>query len=525
MSNPNKGYVIFIAAIVSLGGFLFGFDAAVISGVNSFITAEFSLSSLQLGWVVASVTISSALAMLISGPVSDRIGRKTILIFVALLYSISAIGSAYAPSYELLVTARLVGGLAFGAALILVPIYIAETVPAKMRGSLVSLNQLAIVVGFSAAYFSNYFLLKLSQSDVAWVQNLAIDTKTWRWMLGLESLPALIYFFLLWLVPRSPRWLIMHGKEDLARQVLSKINPPEDVETIVGDIKEAIQKRSSAEKTSIFDSLKELIHPRMRYILTIGLIVGIAQMSVGINAVFFYATNIFELTGIGRDAAFVQSVWVGIINVVFTVLAIVLIDRLGRKPLLLAGLAGIALSLLLVAWGFQKADYTLTAEKVETLGPEIDREKISGMIGEVYNSDVAFLNALRESVGTADAALYKGELIKAAGNLDPYLLLIGILMFVACFAFSLGPVMWVLFSEIFPNQIRGIAISCVGFINSMTSYFVVQFFPWQLDNMGSATTFLIYACAAIIAFLLLSRLLVETKGRSLEELEEILVKE
>ena len=194
-----------IAIIVSIGGFLFGFDAAVISGVNSFITAEFDLTSLQLGWVVSSVTISSAAAMLLAGRLSDIIGRKKILIIVALLYSISAIFSALAPTYSVLVIARLVGGLAFGAALVLVPLYIAELVPAKQRGSLVSINQLAIVIGFSVAYFSNYYLLDLGKSDAAFVTNLGIDTSTWRWMLGLEALPAIIYFILLFFIPNSPK--------------------------------------------------------------------------------------------------------------------------------------------------------------------------------------------------------------------------------------------------------------------------------------------------------------------------------
>ncbi len=515
-----RKYHIWIAIIVSLGGFLFGFDAAVISGVNSFITAEFDLSNLQLGWVVSSVTISSAAAMLFSGAISDVIGRKKILIAVALLYSISAIFSALAPSYAILVLARLLGGLAFGAALVLVPVYIAEIVPARMRGSMVSINQLAIVLGFSAAYFSNYYLLQLGQSDASFVSEWAIDTKTWRWMLGLESIPALLYFFLLFLIPNSPRWLVLKGKEEEALGVLTKVNGIEEAKAVLANIKQSILEGQSKARGHISDLLK----PNMRYIMTVALIIGIAQMAVGINAVFFYATNIFELTGIGTDAAFVQSVWVGIINVLFTLVAIFLIDRVGRRPLLLMGLAGIAISLLIVSYGFNKATYSLTNEKVATLSQDIDKEKLAPLIGQTYESDVIFLNALQTTLGRQDAALHKGDLIKAAGNLDPYLLLIGILGFVACFAFSLGPVMWVLLSEVFPNRIRAIAISTVGFVNSMTSYFVVQFFPWQLDTFGSSATFLIFAIAAIIAFLLLLKLLPETKGKSLEELEMELVK-
>jgi len=512
-------YNIMIAAAVSLGGFLFGFDAAVISGVNSFITAEFDLTSLQLGWVVASVTISSAAAMFFAGYVSDLFGRKKVLISVALLYSISALLSAFAPSYPLLVTARLIGGIAFGAALVLVPVYIAEIVPAKIRGSMVSINQLAIVLGFSAAYFSNYYLLQLAQSDAAFVTEWAIDTQTWRWMLGLESLPALVYFFLLFFVPNSPRWLVMKGREAEAVEVLNRTNGTSEAVGILADIKQSLSSNQEEKGAS----LTALFQPKMRLILTVALILGVTQMAVGINAVFFYATNIFELTGIGTDAAFVQSIWVGLINVLFTVLAIVLIDRVGRRPLLLAGIAGVAISLLIVAYGFQQATYNLTPEKLATLNESIDKDKLAPMIGKTFDNDVAFNDAVRENLGRADAALYKGDITKAAGNLNAYLLLLGILGFVACFAFSLGPIMWVVLSEIFPNQIRGIAISFVGFVNSMTSYFVVQFFPWQLDTFGSAATFMIFAGFAIVSFFLLFKLLPETKGKSLEELEAELV--
>lgn len=512
--NTNR-YNIGIAVIVSLGGFLFGFDAAVISGVNSFITAEFDLTSLQLGWVVSSVTLSSAAAMLISGPISDKIGRKKILIFVALLYSISAIFSALAPSYGILVVARLIGGLAFGAALVLVPVYIAEIVPANIRGSMVSIQQLAIVLGFSAAYFSNYFMLDESKSGSEFATNWSLDTQVWRWMLGIESIPALLYFFLLWFIPNSPRWLVLKGREGEAMSVLAKVNGSGTAQHILEEIKESIKEGQSKAKSYIGDLMK----PEMRKIMIVALIVAITQMGVGINAVFFYATNIFELTGIGTDAAFVQSVWVGIINVIFTIVAILLIDRVGRRPLLLSGIAGIAISLCVVAYGFSQATYNLTADKIEHLDAEINKEKLAPILDKVYDSDNAFNDALVETLGRADAAKYKGDIMMQAGNLNAWLLLIGILGFVACFAFSLGPVMWVLLSEIFPNRIRGIAISVVGFVNSATSYFVVQFFPWQLDTFGSSATFLIFAGIAIASFVILIVILPETKGKSLEELE------
>ncbi len=515
----NKKYVIFLASIVSLGGFLFGFDAAVISGVNSFITAEFNLTSLELGTVVASVTVSSAAAMLFAGSISDLIGRKKVLIIVALLYSFSAIGSALAPSYSSLIVARLIGGVAFGAALVLVPVYIAEIVPARMRGSMVSIQQLAIVLGSSAAYFSKYYLLDFSKSGHELVETYNLGENIWRWMLGLEAFPALLYFALLFFIPNSPRWLAMKGNNEKALSILEKVNGSEKAASIFDEIKVNIAEGLQGHKLSILDSIKDLFQVKYRKIMLVAFIVAVAQMSVGINAVFFYATNIFELTGIGTDASFVQSVWVGIINVLFTLVAIFLIDRVGRRPLLLAGLLGVVVSLLVVAYGFNQASYTLTSTDLSTLSVGIDKTALSTMIDKTYNSDVEFGRAIVERLGNQEAALYKGDIIKAAGDLNPILLLIGILGFVASFAFSLGPVMWVLLSEIFPNNIRGIAISVVGFTNSMVSWVVVQFFPWQLENFGSVMTFIIYACFGIVALLLLLKLLPETKGKSLEELE------
>jgi len=520
LESVNKKYVIFIAAIVSLGGFLFGFDAAVISGCNSFITAQFNLTSLELGTVVASVTISSALAMLFAGTIADRFGRKNVLIVVALLYSISAILSALAPSYTALIIARLIGGIAFGAALVLVPVYIAELVPARMRGSMVSVQQLAIVLGFSVAYFSNYYLLKLSRSgsEFALENNLATDI--WRWMLGLEAIPAVLYFLFLFFIPRSPRWLKMKGRSDEANTIINKVNGPTSAAAISAEIDDNIRQSLKEKKLTLKESFNNLFNTRYRKIMVVAFIIGIAQMSVGINAVFFYATNIFEATGIGTDASFVQAIWVGIINVVFTIVAMILIDRIGRRPLLLAGLIGITMSLCLVAFGFSQATYKLSAEKIASLDIPVDKSKLRALTDKDYDSDVAFGNAIVKALGPQEASLYKGEIVKAAGNLNAILILIGILGFVACFAFSLGPVMWVLLSEIFPNTIRGIAISVVGFVNSLTSYFVVQFFPWQLENFGSASTFLIYAAFAVIALGLLYKLLPETKGKSLEEIEK-----
>ena len=218
----NRRYVGRIALIVALGGFLMGFDASVISGVVKFIESQFSLSKIELGWAVSSLTLTATLAMMAAGPLSDRIGRRKVVALAALLYTVSAIASAVAPSFWFLVVARMIGGFGVGASLIIAPMYIAEISPAKIRGRMVSYNQLNIVLGISAAFFSNYLVLKLGQSDAAWAEWLKFGPYNWRWMLGLETLPAVLYFLLLFLVPESPRWLAMKGRDQEALSILQK---------------------------------------------------------------------------------------------------------------------------------------------------------------------------------------------------------------------------------------------------------------------------------------------------------------
>ncbi|MEM9821848.1 MAG: sugar porter family MFS transporter [Bacteroidota bacterium] len=519
MSN-NSSSITFIAAVVSLGGFLFGFDAAVISGVNSFIVPEFNLTDIQLGWAVASLTLASTFAMLVAGPLSDRYGRRKILTYVGLFYAISAMGSALATSYSMLVIARMLGGLAVGGALIMAPMYIAEIVPAEKRGRMVSINQLNIVLGFSAAYFANYFILQASHSDAAWVQQLMIDQHTWRWMLGLELLPALLFFFLVMRVPESPRWLLMNGFEAEASAVVAQINGRATGAATLQSIQQSIQDDQHREKAH----WSELFKPAMKLVLAIGLVVGILQQITGVNAIYFYATNIFELSGIGQDASYAQAIWVGIINVVFTLIAMALIDKMGRKPLLLIGVAGIAISMFVVAFGFGQATYNLSIDAIGTLPQDLDKLKINSLIGYTYENDLTFKEELRKVLGPDDSEKYEKTVLMAAIRMNPIWVLLGILGFVASFAISLGPVMWVLFSELFPNRIRALAISFVGFVNSLVS-FVVQFiFPWELTHLGNATTFFIFGCFAVVGFALITWLLPETKGKTLEAIEAELIK-
>ncbi len=505
---------------MALGGFLMGFDASVISGIVRFIEPEFGLSKLQLGWAVGSLTLTATLGMLFAGPVSDRIGRRTALKIAAVLFAISAVASALAPSFWFLVVARMLGGFGVGFALIIPPMYIGEIAPPKIRGRLVSFNQLNIVVGISAAFFTNYLILQWAQSDSALAQTLLVNEHTWRWMLGLETLPAIIYFIGLYFVPKSPRWQIMIGNREDGEHTLSQIVGPEVAKKQVSDILENLEADKEKDKVSI----KEIFHPYLRYVLLIGVTLAVLQQITGINAVFFYAPVIFEQSGIGTDASFMQAVLVGLTNLVFTVFAILLIDKLGRKPLLIFGLTGITLMMMLLAYGFDSATYELDEESIQTIEAPINLDLLSANMANItYDDDVQFRTALTETLGAEAAVEFESQIITAAIDINPRLILFAILGFVASFAISLGPVMWVMFSELFPLRVKGFAISFTGFINSAVSFLVQLVFPWELATLGNSMTFLIYGIFAAVGLIFVWRVVPETKNKSLEELEEILV--
>jgi len=517
----TKNSVVFmIALIVALGGLLMGFDASVISGVIKFIEPEFGLSKLELGWSVASLTLSATLAMMFAGPLSDKFGRRTVLRYAAVLYAVSALGSALAPTFFWLVIARMIGGLGVGASLILAPMYIAEIAPPAMRGRLVSFNQLNIVIGISLAFFTNYLILQLAKSDASWALNLKLDEYNWRWMLGIETLPAILFFLGLFLVPRSPRWCIMKGNYAEAERTLSRFIDPVEAHQEIEKIKLSLAQEKGTSKAK----LKDLFAPSLKLVLTIGIVVGVLQQITGINSVFFYAPMIFEQSGLGTDAAFLQAILVGLVNLVFTVIAIAFVDKLGRKPLLMFGVAGIAISMFVLAWGFNSATYSLSQESVSGLPEKINPAVLVPLIGQEFTNELAYTQAAAEVLGKEIFTEHKTELIKASIHINSMLILLAILGFVASFAISIGPVMWVLFSELFPNKIRGIAISFVGLINSAVSFLVQWIFPWQMDNLGSALTFLLYGLFAAIGLIFIVKVIPETKGKSLEELEKQLVK-
>ena len=461
-------YTASIALIVALGGFLLGFDISVISGVVGFIESDFGLSKLQVGWAVSCLALTSTLGMFVAGPLSDHIGRRPVLKIAAVLFAVSAVTSAIAVDFVSFVLARMLGGLGVGAALVVAPMYIAEIAPARVRGRLVSFNQLNIVVGISVAFFTNYLILTLGNSDAGWAAAINLGAWNWRWMLGIEALPAVAYLLALLAVPESPRWLAMQGRETEALQVFTRASGADRAAQQLGEVRASI----AAEANVSRPALGELLQPSLRAVLWIGIVVGVLQQATGINAVFFYAPMIFEQSGIGTDAAFMQAALVGLVNLVFTVVAMATIDRLGRRVLLGIGLTGIAVSMLTLAWAFGSAE-----------------------------------------IGADGAPV----------DLNAQLVLFGILGFVACFAMSLGPVMWVLFAELFPNRVRGLAISFVGPINSIVAFLVTLVFPLELEVLGPATTFLIYGCIAVIGLIVVLRILPETRGRTLEQLEAALV--
>lgn len=505
---------LFIAFVVSLGGFLFGFDAGIISGVMSYASPEFNLNDVQTGWVTSSPLFAAMFAMLVSGRLGDIVGRKKILILVAFLYALSALMSAYALSYEMLYIARMIGGVAFGAALVLAPTYIAEISPAESRGKLVSIQQLNIILGYFAAFLSNYYFNKVFSSGES---SFLTDENVWRWMLGVEFLPAIFYFILMFFVPRSPRWLFVKNQNKEANEVLIKIHGKERAkkeERIITNSLNVIKEKVR---------LSALLKPALRFVLTVGIIIGILQQVTGINAIYFYATSIFKQTGIGTDAAFSSGVLLSFTTVVFTVAALFLIDKMGRRPLLLSGIAGIAISMLLCAYGFKNATYQLTAETAVKLDVGL-QPQLDAFVGKLYKSDLEFKNKMKSTLGNQVYTKYEGDILEAATQMNATLVLIGILGFIACFAFSLGPVMWVMLSELFPNRYRGLAIGFIGFLNGFSSWLVSQVFPWELSNLGNATSFFIFGAIALVGFFILLKILPETKGKSLEQIEAELIK-
>ncbi len=502
----NKSYTVLISLIVALGGFLLGFDSAVISGAVKGITVYFEMTEWMLGFSVGCVIFGAMAGNLMAGPLADKFGRKKVLIMVAALFTVSATWSAMATGYTEFIIARIIGGIGIGGAILIAPVYIAEIAPPKLRGSLVSFNQLNIVIGISVAYFSNYFLVNL-------------EGESWRWMLGVEAIPALIYFMSLFTVPRSPRWLIQKlNKVQLARKILQKIGGEEYAEITISEIQRGIAKKEKK------GTLSDLFQNKYATIMIIAFGIAFFQQITGINAIFYYAPTIFEQAGGTTDSSFLQAIVVGLTNLIFTLVAIWLIDKLGRKPLLLIGTSCMTIALVMAAVAFNNASYDFNENTLNNIDdPEI-RMALSDLEGRSFEGQAALFQEVASKLNADQFLDFKRNQITNFIQINATLVLIAILLYVASFAISLGPVMWTLISEIFPSKIKGIAISVVGFFNSLISFSVTQVFPWELSNLGPTATFAIYAVLSLCAMLFVHKFVIETKGKTLEEVEELLVR-
>jgi len=451
--------------IIALSGFLAGFDGSLFTGAVLFVKTQFALNEFETGWAVSTQTLTATISILLTGPIADRIGRRTMLRIAACVFAASAITAWAANGLAVLIVARLLSGLGVGAVLVAAPMYIAEISPPALRGRMVTVNQLFLVVGIFLASASNLLIVQLGNFHFDWLTRLHLTESNWRWMLGIGVAPAVAYLFALLFVPESPRWHAMHGRLDAARRILARAHGDALAERELAEVCASL-----SHDTGKSDARpRDLWVPELRGVLFIGLVVGVLQQITGINAVMAYAPMIFAGIGgegAGIEASFFRTTLLTLVNVVFTVISLLLIDRVGRRPLLIFGTAGIACCHFAASWGFQAS----------------------------------------------------------GGNPSSMWVLFGLLGFVACFALSLGPIMWVLFSEIFPNRVRGLAISCVGLVNSAVCFFAQQIFPWQMEHLGGAKTFLIYGAFAVLGVALLIRILPETRGRSLEELEESLVR-
>jgi sugar porter (SP) family MFS transporter len=433
-------YVALVAFVAAVGGLLFGFDTAVIAGAIEFLEPHFALSKEMLGFVVASAILGCIPGAALAGIASDKFGRRKILLVCAVFFAVSAVWSGLARSLPEFVVARFLGGLGVGAASMLSPMYIAEISPARIRGRLVSLNQLAIVTGILTAYFTDFFIVKI---DVA---------AEWRWMFASETAPAVLFFLLLLLVPESPRWLIKRGRDANALTILTKVGGKSHAQTEIADIKNTIACEA--------DSVGQLFHPGLRIALTIGIVLAVFQQITGINIIMYYAPTIFKRAGSAIDTSLLQAVAVGGVNLLATLVAIYVVDKFGRKVLLLAGSIGMAVFLILVGLAFSK---------------------------ESQNA---------------------------------YLILACILGYVACFAASLGPVVWVVISEIFPTRIRGRAMAIATVSLWIACALVAQVFPIMLKYLRDSITFSIFAAMCIINFIFVLKVVPETKGKTLEQIEK-----
>lgn len=520
--SPENRRAFIYSFLVAIGGFIFGLDIMLISGTFQYTTVEFDLTALQKGNIAAGPGWGALIALLFAGYFSDRFGRKTTLITIAALYTISAIGSALAPSASWLFAFRLIGGLAF-TSLSLASMYIGEISPPRMRGKLVGLNQLNIAIGILVASLLNYWIVGVVEDNATWASAINLnETNVWRWMLGMEIIPALIWLFLLTSIPESPRWLMINDKHDQAVTVMHKITPADQVEDEIKQIEDNL--KDTTHTLSYKDQFSILLSKKMRIAVLIGLAMGVVQPLTGMNAALAFMPIIFAQTG-GAESAFWNTMLVSFIGMFFTLFALLVIDRLGRRIILLGGLATCALAMALIAYGFGTAVYSITPEALTYVSDKIDTALLQSLLNIQYTSELDFKSAVLDSIGKQHYDLIEGDLLVHAVSMNANLVLAGVVLFVCSYNFSVGPILWILFSEIFPTKVRAIAITSCAFITSVFGGVLVPaMFPWQVENLGSTSTFLIYGGFCAGGLVLMFFLCPETKGKTIEEIEQELCK-
>ena len=454
-NKNNKAYLLFISLAAALGGFLFGYDTAVISGTIGFVKSQFDLNTVMEGWFVSSALVGCITGVAFAGELSDRFGRKRSLIFSGLMFSISVVGCALSASNAELVIFRLIGGIGVGIASMLSPLYISEVSPARIRGRMVALYQFAITIGILSAYFANAIMLRLSETltglNPAGIWHKLLVDEVWRGMFGTEILPALLFFLVMFFVPSSPRWLVSKDRKEEAGRVLERINDREFAQRELSFIQESLAKEKRGSWSALFQK-------GIRVALLAGMGLAILSQFTGINAIIYYGPRIMEEAGIQLSDALGGQVVIGIVNVLATIVAILQIDKFGRKRLMKGGITGMFISLVVVG--------------------------------------VLFLTSHSQG----------------------FLLLVFILTFIASFAIGIGPVIWVLLSEIYPTRVRGRAMSVATLFLWVGTAIVGQVVPWMLDVLTPAITFFIFALCCIPVPLIL-RKVPETKRLSLEEIE------
>ena len=456
----EKGSIYFLALIsfaASLGGVLFGFDTAVISGTFSIVETYFSLDKIEVGWFASSALVGAIVGALFAGAMSDKYGRRPVLIVAAFLFFISALASAFSPLFTFLIIARLIGGFGVGMASVLAPLYISEFAPPKIRGRLVALYQLSIVIGILLAYFSNSLLLGFSQGNPDSFEGTGVLYKVlvsevWRGMFAAEMIPAGIFIILLMIIPESPRWLIKNGKFDKGYNILLKISGEAIAKKQLAEIKETVN--------LIKGKISDLIKPGLRLALIAGVGLSVFGQFTGVNILIYYGPTILENAGFKLDSSLQFQVVIGIINLIFTIIALWKIDSWGRRPLLIGGMAAVFVSLLIIAILFT---------------------------------------------------------LEAASGLW-IVIMLGVYM--ASLALSINAVIWVLIGEIFPNRIRGRAMSIATFANWGTNFITAFIFPWYVAKIGMNAGFFTFAAMCLIATIFFYKYIPETKGKSLEEIEK-----